>query len=226
MEVYLKKKVIIDENVSKYCYTCKFKNKFYILYPTDINQPSIPTFDIIPFKTPIIWLDVDGVINIFRRTLQKSKIEHLPSDVKEISILHGYGLSRMNNILYSPAVIERINKWSTVAEVRFMTSWGDMATYRLSPAIGLIPFPHNIIGKYKLMENLPPNEDLERPLIWIDDEINCKYSYVSKSYNILKPYFKNKILIIDTNDNENYTGLTEKQLDLVDDFLVKLRLNI
>jgi hypothetical protein len=85
MKQYLEKKVKPDDTTSQYCYTRNFQNKFYILYPTDVTEPFVPKINI-DSKTPIVWLDVDRVINIFRKQSKTSEIDDdINNECTEIS---------------------------------------------------------------------------------------------------------------------------------------------
>lgn len=136
----------------------------FIVYPSVEDVRSIvypPALEIITEKTPLILLDVDGVIN-----------EYGSSDPSFVSVdvmmdFHTF------NIKYDPEKIKKINEWAQYAEVRFLTSWGHFATYRLAPTIGLYSFPRN----YTLKRNLCDlsEEDAKRPIIWVDDEIGGIY---------------------------------------------------
>lgn len=184
-----------------------FTESLFIVFPSveDVNSMIYPPMlEIIPGKTPIILLDIDGVINEYG-----SPDSHLRT-VPVTRYFHSF------NITYDPEKIKIINEWSKYSEVRFLTSWGDCATYRLAPAVGLYSFPHNYTGKHNLDEL--SEDDSKRPIIWIDDEIGGKYPYpsnfketASKLDNIhvmytpscLKPYHFNYIKMMINPDSVN-----------------------
>lgn len=44
-------------------------------------------------------------------------------------------------VIYSPAVVNKINEWSTKAEIKWLTNWKENAKNKLAPALGLNDFP-------------------------------------------------------------------------------------
>jgi len=140
--------------------------QLYIVYPSveDTNATIYPPdLEIIPEKTPLILLDIDGIINEFG------------SDDKNLEKVHVMLNFQAFEIKYNPEKIRKINEWARYAEVRFLTSWGNCATYRIAPTVGLFSFPHNYTSKHRLYQL--SEEDSKRPIIWIDDEIGGRYPY-------------------------------------------------
>ena len=134
--------------------------KLYIVYPSieDINSIRYPpVIERELEKTPLIFLDIDGIIN-----------EPFPYKQKltKVQVMRNF---KTLSIKYNPEKIRKINEWAKYAEVRFLTAWGNFATYRVAPAVGLYSFPHNYTTKDKI-QNLS-EEDSKRLIIWIDDEI-------------------------------------------------------
>ena len=195
-------------------------DKLYLLFSVDVLQPfSIPIS--ISSLTPIIWLDIDGVVNIINYN-ERDKFDKFENR----KIYGGFGMA-LFPIRFNPKIIERINRWSLKAEIRFMTSWNDFATYRFAPCVGLYPFAHNVIGKYELYDGtrgtIPHKEDLDRPLIWIDDELG-KHGQMENALKAMKTKFKH-ITVINTSLNKkthNYYGLTEENADTIDNILFTL----
>lgn len=69
-------------------------------------------------------LDIDGVINTDR--------EHSAdfwADVVKVR-------SR-SKFCYSPSVIKKINDWSTIAEIKWLTDWNERANTIIAHAVGL-----------------------------------------------------------------------------------------
>jgi hypothetical protein len=124
-----------------------------------------------PMKKPIILLDVDGVIN-FAGSKEKAKVLW-PDLIYERDVVNCAG--EKYNILYSPAMVQRINAWNQVAEVRWLTTWDDSAKTNLAPALKLDSFENSrksdndckittavLVGKEQGADGL---------VIWIDDDL-------------------------------------------------------
>ena len=157
---------------------------------------------------PLILLDVDGVIsgsNGGNKAYWKD-VKHKTFD--------GY------SIYYSPTVITKINQWSQVAEIRWLTNWDERARKMLAPALGINEFelardPALDLRKDQAAFNciqMTPS----RPLIWIDDEV----LYYSK-----KPVAPVPASFWDSRDRtlliapEEYVGLIPQHLEKIDAFL-------
>jgi hypothetical protein len=173
-------------------------NLIVLIFPSQnfLPKPHPNPCPIILNKTPIIWLDVDGVINA---TSKKFKDEF------EDAITISYNLNLKNFLItYSPSVIQAINRWSEVAEIRWLTSWTHEARYGLAPLLELHDF--SVAGLYKLQllkKECHNQEDLNRPMVWIDDEVanNRLCDIVSNKVLIVKPdYFltRSEISYVDT----------------------------
>nr|QBK87138.1 MAG: hypothetical protein LCMAC201_00400 [Marseillevirus LCMAC201] len=152
--------------------------------------------------TPLVFLDVDGVINGTREM-----------DVKMVKVWVG---NKNQCVKFSPSIIERINQWASVAEIRWLTTWKHQAKYHLAPALGLFDFEVSKDWKGEFANKLTETE-LSRPIVWIDDELNDEL-YLKKPLECLKKRItdSNKLLIVSPSE---WVGLTHKEVDVVDDFL-------
>lgn len=88
-------------------------------------------------------------------------------------------MGNRHRIVYSPTVVEKINQWSEVAEVMWLTSWGSRATDDLAPRLGLKAFPVLPFDRNRLFKNTTKAGCAEqiaktmgpgRLLIWLDDD--------------------------------------------------------
>ncbi len=141
-------------------------------------------------KKPIILLDVDSVINISYHKNPKTLWEDI---TKVIVPTYMQGHAVNFQVTYSPTVIQKINEWNKIAEVRWLTSWNNRAITFMSPALGLEPF--------KLAEGRESNDwdsvecEMDktesaiatakevgpgRCVIWIDDELKLWKEFNSK----------------------------------------------
>jgi hypothetical protein len=114
-------------------------------------------------KKPVILLDVDGVVNCFERKW---------SDLREIHCLRW-------GIRYSPTVVDKINSWNKIANVKWLTTWNNDARDHLAPALGLDSFENARLdeddktesGKIRSAFSTAKNLGDDGIVIWIDDEL-------------------------------------------------------
>jgi hypothetical protein len=135
----------------------------------------------------MIWLDVDGVINPLEHVRDRFQ-EEFPDAVQVPCVC------RDNEwpVMYSPTVVRKINEWSMVAEVRWLTTWTQSARYRLAPLLGLYDFEVCAFAKGQARcPRVHRPGDLQRALIWIDDEDLddevCKH--IPRSFLLRPPRF-------------------------------------
>jgi hypothetical protein len=123
-------------------------------------------------KKPVILLDVDGVVHCFKS---------IWPDEKKIKV-------NCWNIRYSPTVVDKINSWNKVANVKWLTMWNNEARDHLAPALGLDSFENarlvkndmTVLGKVKSAYSTAANLGDDGIVIWIDDELSDfkqKFSY-------------------------------------------------
>jgi hypothetical protein len=121
---------------------------------------------------PVILIDVDGVINMLGRN--ESEAKSLWEDAATVFVRKSVKFEPFE-ILFSPSMVRKINEWNQVAEVRWLTSWNNLARTKLAPLLGLGDFPvsrdRRVLDKTAAAvanaEQLPPGT----LLIWIDDEL-------------------------------------------------------
>lgn len=139
-----------------------FGRPIAVVYPVrlTLNTPCIRNDD-----CPLIWLDVDGVLNA-QGSLAEFKQE-FPDAVQSNCMCR----SQHFPIVYSPSVVAKINAWADVAEIRWLTMWTTEARYRLAPHIGLRDFEVCSFQKHQArLADVHKPSDLQRPLVWIEDE--------------------------------------------------------
>ena len=157
---------------------------------------------------PLILLDVDGVIsgsNGGNKAYWKD-VKHKTFD--------GY------SIYYSPTVITKINQWSQVAEIRWLTSWDEKARTMIAPALGINEFelardPALDLRKDQAAFNciqMTPS----RPLIWIDKLV--LYYTENPKAPVPASFWKSRdrTLLIASSEG---AGLTPYHLEKIDAFL-------
>jgi hypothetical protein len=118
---------------------------------------------------PLLWLDVDGVINpsdAFDCPCPEALKRHY-DDVRTAKCTSNWTTFTVH---FSPSVVNKINEWGERAEIRWLTSWQHSARYRLALVLGLRDFEVCRFGKYQATQvDVHPASDLDRPIIWIDD---------------------------------------------------------
>lgn len=116
---------------------------------------------------PLILLDVDGVINML--SLPMDEQSKMWDDSTSNSDVNGYKID------YSPSVVKLINSWSSKADVQWLSAWNNRANQFLAPVLGLsplqvarslYPMPSKQTAFLKLAD-----VDVNRPIIWIDDDL-------------------------------------------------------
>lgn len=153
---------------------------------------------------PIILLDVDGVINMFG-------INKLSwSDRKTTKVDD-------RTIQYSPTVVEKINSWNTVAEVRWLTWWDEKAPTMLAPALKLDKFPLARDpaldwSKLQTAESIAREVGRDHLMIWIDDELSVWTAHDRIKRDIFCCR-KNTVLVSPKD------GLRPEHLDFIDSIL-------
>lgn len=154
-------------------------------------------------RTPIILLDVDGVINM--RGGGK-----MWRETKTVTV------NSFNDILYSPSMIKSINNWTTKSEIKWLTTWNECAKTRLSPAINLNQFEMARTDEQyetKIQSAIRILKDIhdETLLIWIDDDIK----YWQHDAEMQKFYNRPNTLLLCPK-----WGLTPEHIAFVDDCLI------
>jgi hypothetical protein len=132
-------------------------------------------------KKPIILLDVDGVINML--SLKEAKALWEDTTSVNVSTLKD-GKPMTYKIVYSPTVIQKINEWSKIAEVRWLTTWNARAITDLAPKLSLEAFKlakgrdkngndmiKGILGKTESAIATAKEVGPDGCVIWIDDEL-------------------------------------------------------
>lgn len=128
----------------------------------DVEAESVKTM---PAK-PIILLDVDHVINM----VGANSCLGSWNDTKS-TVVNGF------KIQYSPTVVDKINEWNKVADVRWLTTWNERAQKMLAPELKLDHFalardPKLKWGKTQTAEKTAEEVGPDGLIIWIDDELS------------------------------------------------------
>ncbi|GAB2463058.1 HAD domain-containing protein [Xylanimonas ulmi] len=91
-------------------------------------------------SAPILFLDIDGVVNAFPKSNARNRDEYVRYDV---AVDEGDGAREVYPIHVRPTVIDFLNRVHAdgLAQVRWLTTWGRHARTRFAPAVGLGDFP-------------------------------------------------------------------------------------
>jgi hypothetical protein len=164
-------------------------------------------------QKPLILLDVDGVINFIGRpggnALANNKAANIATSDK-----------RVFRIQWSTILIDEINRWSTVAEIRWLTTWDEDARKCLAPVLGINEFPLARDPLRKLekwdaaYENVVDSPD--RKLIWIDDDMSYFKMMARRSSNMKHVLERGNVAFVEP---DIQTGLTKDDIDMINNLL-------
>lgn len=166
------------------------------LAPWDISSISLDTTS----RKPIIFLDVDGVINCHCG---------VPWPDQKTKQVRGFSIS------YSPTIVESFNRFvrDGLAEIRWLTAWGYHAPEKLAPQLGLDPFPTARDAKWDPPKGVVAKAIAEacpgRPIAWVDDELT---RYASRDIEFWKE--RPKTLLIKPDGH-----LTKDEMTTLEEFL-------
>ncbi len=166
-------------------------------------------------QRPLILLDIDGVINANGR---KSKYWKDTKIIEKLEAIYPGNERKEFRIVYSPSVIEKINSWSSVAEIKWLTTWDDRADRYLAPALGLNRFDvarenESVFKLDAVVQNCAENP--ERLVIWIDDDLTSFKNDNQFDERYKKGVFKRKNTVLVSPVN----GLIKEHIDFVDRIL-------
>jgi hypothetical protein len=199
-----------------YGFGVHFPKLLVLVFPSVIEERLlrvVPRDD----SKPLLWLDVDGVVNGSEG-----------SDEQQTIACFGWGMSSWP-VRFSPQIVRELNRLSSVCDVHWATGWGKRARFRLAPAIGLNDFNvWNDNGSLDGKGTLDKVVNFNRPLIWIDDELDDrgKKCFLKQAPKV-RAAFKNHLLLapclVETNpkkylDWDDY-GLTMRHIAQIDAFL-------
>jgi hypothetical protein len=122
-------------------------------------------------KKPVILLDVDGVVYCFRS---------IWPDQKQCQGLNW-------SVRYSPTVVDKINSWNKVANVKWLSYWNNDARDDLAPALGLDSFENarldesdrSEVGKVRSAYSTATNLGDDGIVIWISYEVRALKTHYS-----------------------------------------------
>lgn len=172
--------------------------------------------------TPIWLLDVDGVLN----ALPHRRRDDVWPDYTKVQCAPGPN-EQVYTITFSPTLMKRIRKLheSGAVEVRWLTTWGHGANYRLNKLLGLPEFeiagePQEVSGYggtawtvhrwWKFGDAWRTHAvEPDRPIIWTDDDLNAVPEALEWADDI-------GALAICTNIS---TGLTPDDMDRIEKFV-------
>lgn len=173
---------------------------------------------------PVWFIDVDGVINVLPKAAQKDH-EAFYKSWESTRVL-------TYNILYSPELVDELNRLSEFVEIIWLSTWNGHAATLLAPALGLHDFPfamsHGTNSSFDLSSQDPAarwwklNVILEhikndqRPFIWTDDDISPE---VRKAIRGRAAFEGIDNLVINPNSN---IGLTKSETSMIDQFIQRL----
>jgi hypothetical protein len=156
--------------------------------------------------TPILYLDVDGVL--------------CPHRVPDESI-DDFGdwvmVPNSYDVPWSPAMIELIN--ALVVERRWLTSWQHEANERLSPLFGWEQLPvleHRPGSLWWKFDALVQNHPRGTPFIWIDDELDTQRAALEGMFEAGLRTLEAPYLSIST---WAHRGITRDDIARISDFL-------
>lgn len=170
-------------------------------------------------QKPLILLDIDGVVNAAgRKTRYWKDAKTIPS----LEALYPDGSSKKFQIMYSPTVVKAINRWSEIAEIKWLTSWDERADTYFGPALGIkklgVGRPSEDVFKLDaVVDWAKANPD--RAIIWIDDQLSnfkCEHE-MNPVYDEFIFKRKNTVLVSPVN------GLIREHIEFVDRILADRR---
>jgi hypothetical protein len=192
--------------------TIRFPKLLVILYPVKLEPYLLQTCLYSKESVrPIIWLDVDGVVNICGNDVSLT-------DTKTLNQCYGNCIVDWG-VRYSPQIVAELNRLSKTCDIYWMTSWGHSARYQLAPAIGLDDFAVWECGK----GNCEQWENFDRPLIWIDDDLDEKAfdpSIREERIENVKRKFS-KLLLVSACLEKGH-GLAQRHINDIDQFIASL----
>jgi hypothetical protein len=149
-------------------------------------------------KKPVILLDVDGVVN-------SESYERIWPDQKMVQLM-GY-----KYIYYSPTIVDKINSWNKVANVKWLSYLNNDARDEIAPLIGLDRFENarfdkgdkSVPGQIRSAFSMATNLGDDGIVIWLDYRVRA-----------LKTHYSN---YVDKSTNTNYGAIFQRP----NTFLVK-----
>jgi hypothetical protein len=168
-----------------------------------------------PPARPLILLDMDVII----ATLTEEHLSVRWPDFKTFCSMEGpYGGEC--SFSYSQTVVDAINEWSEVADVRWLTNWDVKLREYIAAAMGLKKFkhgraPHAWMKKVNSAVHFINTSAPDRFIIWIDRE---NKEYTSNVYGTEHEWGKHNRLSFERGNTmlmAPYFGLTREHLALV-----------
>ncbi len=174
-------------------------------------------------NTPVLFLDVDGVLNAFPRGTPPAgfiKGNATPFDTTGV-----YSTPQYFQITYNPEIIARLLELHTSEQLTIIwaTTWGRAANWSLSELLDLPGFdvladpeeqPYRSMGWHEWWKAYAVRQFMhENPsckIIWIDDDINAQRN------NIHDILLQDNVLAISPPEHR---GLSHAHIDLIEAFL-------
>lgn len=179
---------------------------------------------------PVLYLDVDGVINIIK-SAKKGKPHCWPDIRKQMVDSPIEGDDRRFRITWSPMMIRRL--LALDCDIEWLTTWEDDANKTISPLVGL-PDDLRVAGTMEgyrdqretglfvvnsynwKLDSLGVDQTANpRPFIWADDDAITFGAKTLLKENVKVPY---KLIIPPSSDG----GLTIDHLDEMAEFIKSL----
>jgi hypothetical protein len=169
---------------------------------------------------PILFLDVDGVLNAFEFNPNLATFDDFED--QEVTVDEGSGFRMILDLCLSRSMGERIGALS--AEIVWATTWEHNADSMIAPLCGLprgmrvLVRPHStthLDGGWKFDEVRRSVAEDMRPFVWIDDDIDAFRNGPESARRWARDLPVQNLLLAP----DPRTGLTHGHLETIEDFL-------
>ena len=167
-----------------------------------------PTNTVLVMTTPVLYLDVDGVLCPLR--VPDEYIDEF-KDWETVTNLY--------DLPWSPALVQAIAELPV--ERRWLTSWEHEANLRLSPLFGWEQLPvleHRPGSLWWKFDALVQHHEKGRPFIWIDDEMDDRREELDNIFEAGLTTLDAPYLCIST---WSHRGITREDLEAIRAFCVR-----
>lgn len=172
--------------------------------------------------TPVWLLDIDGVVNSWDPP--KPHMIHAYGEYKRYNLKSG---DNIYPVWWSPAVVNFINEVnrSRLAEVVWLTTWGETAVTEFAPLVGLDAFPTitDMSGgeraweldwwKWRRVRDFLGDNEPRRAVVWTDDDLSRQ---VKDAFRYRYDPEKDSSVLLTV---QRTPGLRPKDMKLIREFL-------